>query len=99
MLKIFPLLKKNVLVHIHDIFFPYDYPLEWLKNGRFWNEQYFLFAFLQYNSKFKVHFCNSYSGYKFREKLYSIQQNTFEKVNNLVDGVYSGGSMWIKVHE
>jgi len=29
--KIFPLLNKNVLIHIHDIFFPYDYPLEWIK--------------------------------------------------------------------
>ena len=43
--KIFPLLNKNVLIHIHDIFFPYDYPLAWLKQGRFWNEQYFLYVF------------------------------------------------------
>ena len=55
--EIFPLLNKNVLIHIHDIFFPYDYPLDWLKEGRFWNEQYFLYVFLQYNSKFKINLC------------------------------------------
>ena len=51
---IFPILNKNVIIHIHDIFFPNDYPNEWLIQGRFWNEQYFLYIFLQYNSKFKM---------------------------------------------
>jgi len=95
--KIFPLLNKNVLIHIHDIFFPYDYPLEWLKEGRFWNEQYFLYVFLQYNSKFKIKFCNSYSQYKYYDELKIIQQNTYEK--SLGNGVFSGGSIWLNVEE
>lgn len=57
--KIFPILNTGVNIHIHDIFFPYEYP--WIKEGRFWNEQYFLYVFLQYNSKFIITFCNSYS--------------------------------------
>jgi len=97
--KIFPLLNKNVLIHIHDIFFPYDYPLEWLKQGRFWNEQYFLYVFLQFNTKFRIKFCNSYSGYKYHDELEIIQKNTYEKINKLYNGVFSGGSIWLIVDE
>jgi hypothetical protein len=35
-----PRLKPGVLIHIHDIFLPYDYPPEW--SDRFYNEQYLL---------------------------------------------------------
>ena len=97
--KIFPLLNKNVLVHIHDIFFPYDYPLDWLKEGRFWNEQYMLYVFLQYNTKFKIQFCNSYSEFKYSEELTKIQQNTYEIKNKLADRFFGGGSIWLLVSE
>ena len=33
-------------VHIHDIFFPFEYPKVWLEDGRAWNEVYLLHAFL-----------------------------------------------------
>ena len=100
--KIFPLLNKNVLIHIHDIFFPFDYPLSWLKEGRFWNEQYFLYVFLQYNTKFKIKFCNSYSYYKYKKKLQKIQKESYEVANKISDktsSVFSGGSMWLIVNE
>jgi hypothetical protein len=48
-------MQEGVLVHIHDIFFPFDYPLEWnLKHSFYWNEQYFLETFLQFNTRFHV---------------------------------------------
>ena len=97
--KIFPLINKNVLIHIHDIFFPYDYPLEWIKQGRFWNEQYFLYVFLQYNTKFSIKFCNSYSSYKYNNELKKIQATTYEKQNKICDSVFSGGSIWLNVDE
>jgi hypothetical protein len=54
-LEILPVLKKGVLIHIHDIFSPYEYPEEWiLKEVRFWNEQYLLEAFLSFNEEFKI---------------------------------------------
>lgn len=54
-LSIYPVLRAGVVVHIHDIFFPFDYPQEWnTKEYWFWNEQYFLETFLQFNSKFEV---------------------------------------------
>jgi hypothetical protein len=94
---IFPILNKNVIIHIHDIFFPNDYPNEWLIQGRFWNEQYFLYIFLQYNSKFKIQFCNSYSLFKYSEKLKEIQKNSYEIKNNITKDIFGGGSIWLQV--
>ncbi|QWV95063.1 class I SAM-dependent methyltransferase [Geomonas oryzisoli] len=54
-LEILPLLRPGVLVHIHDIFSPQDYPREWVVDEvKFWNEQYLLEAFLTMNREFRV---------------------------------------------
>jgi predicted O-methyltransferase YrrM len=54
-LEILPRLAIGVLVQIHDIFLPMEYPRGWLvKNKWFWNEQYLLQAFLAFNSAFRV---------------------------------------------
>jgi hypothetical protein len=39
-LEILPRLRPGVLVHIHDIFLPYDYPPDWIE--RYYTEQYLL---------------------------------------------------------
>ena len=52
---IIPHLQKGVYIHFHDIFFPFEYPKEWvLDMNRGWNEDYLLKAFLMYNSAFEV---------------------------------------------
>src|SRR5688572_372990 len=51
---ILPSLSPGVLIHFHDIFYPFEYPREWIYNKRAWNENYILRAFLQYNSAFKI---------------------------------------------
>lgn len=54
-LEILPILPLGVLVHVHDIFTPKDYLDEWIiDQGRFWNEQYLLEAFLLFNNKYQV---------------------------------------------
>ena len=54
-LEILPRLAKGVIIHIHDIFLPEEYPKGWLlDHHRFWNEQYILQALLSYNDCFKV---------------------------------------------
>jgi hypothetical protein len=56
-LEVLPILKPGVIVHIHDIGFPNEYPKAYFLNEKFrvaWNEQYLLQAFLINNSKFKV---------------------------------------------
>jgi hypothetical protein len=54
-LKIIPSLCSGVYIHVHDIFTPFDYPVEWTKNSvRFWNEQYLLEALLTCNDRLEV---------------------------------------------
>lgn len=54
-LEILPVLHSGVLIHIHDIYTPRDYPeVCILEDVRFWNEQYLLEAFLTLNSDFRV---------------------------------------------
>jgi hypothetical protein len=54
-LELLPLLAPGVLVHIHDIFTPRDYPAQWLVDEvRLWNEQYLVEAFLSFNRRFGV---------------------------------------------
>jgi predicted O-methyltransferase YrrM len=54
-LQILPRLNPGVLVHVHDIFLPSDYPrTAVLENLWFWSEQYLLQAFLSFNPEFEV---------------------------------------------
>lgn len=54
-LEILPCLKKGVIVHVHDIFSPEDYPDNWLIDEvKFWNEQYLLEAFLSCNREWRI---------------------------------------------
>jgi hypothetical protein len=46
-LDVLPELQPGVVVHIHDIFLPWDYPAEW--SPRFYSEQYLLAAWLLAN--------------------------------------------------
>lgn len=56
---ILPRLKSGVIIHFHDIFYPFEYPYEWIMKDRAWNEAYLLRAFLQFNSDFEVLYFNS----------------------------------------
>lgn len=54
-LEILPRLAPGVLVHIHDIYLPWDYPKKSVVDlYKFWSEQYLLQAFLTFNSAFEV---------------------------------------------
>jgi hypothetical protein len=58
--EVLPYLQPGVFVHFHDVFYPFDYPSEWLIEGRYWNESYFLRAFLSWNDEWQVRFFNTY---------------------------------------
>ena len=61
LLEILPQLAVGVVVHLHDIFMPAEYPKNWvLKKKRFWSEQYLLQAFLAFNKDFEVLWGSSY---------------------------------------
>ena len=58
--RVLPLLAPGVVIHIHDIFYPFEYPEAWVvQDNRSWNEAYLLRAFLQYNPQFRVLFFNN----------------------------------------
>jgi hypothetical protein len=57
---IVPRLKPGVVVHIHDIYWPFEYPLDWLKQGICWNEAFLVKAFLQFNESFRIVLFNDY---------------------------------------
>jgi predicted O-methyltransferase YrrM len=60
-LEILPRLNKGVLIHVHDIFLPADYPKAWLFDSNlFFNEQYLLQALLAFNNNFEVLWAGSY---------------------------------------
>ena len=84
---ILPALAKGVYVHFHDIFFPFEYPPEWLREGRAWNEAYLLRTFLQYNSGFEVVLMNTYMHRHHRR---FFEQNMPLTLNN------TGGSIWLR---
>jgi hypothetical protein len=52
--EVLPLLPSGVHIHIHDIFYPFEYPKPWVLQGRAWNEAYIIRAFLEYNTVFRI---------------------------------------------
>lgn len=56
-LEILPRLAPGVIIHIHDINLPYEYPKAYATSEtfrQFWTEQYLLQSFLAFNSEFEV---------------------------------------------
>ena len=97
-LEVLPRLKPGVIVHVHDIFFPFDYRRDWVKEElRFWTEQYLLQAFLAFNSEFEVLMANRYLAHKYAEdfkaafpSLEKLKANSKESIS------WGGGSFWMR---
>lgn len=85
--EVLPRLSSGVHVHFHDIFFPFEYPKEWLLEGRAWNEAYILKAFLQYNQAFSPVLMNTYMT-EFHESFF--RENMPLCLKN------TGASIWLK---
>ena len=88
--EILPRLRKGVIIHVHDIYLPDEYPREWvIDENRSWNEQYVLRALLMYSTTFKVIFGSWYAFRKFPELVSAAL--------NLPDGsAFGGGSIWLR---
>lgn len=56
--EILPRLASGVLIHIHDINYPFEWPPHMV--DRAWNEPYLLRAFLMYNTAFQIVGFNAY---------------------------------------
>jgi hypothetical protein len=57
---VFPRLQAGVHIQIHDIYWPFEYPIGWLKERRGYNEAYFFRAFLMDNPKYRIRLMNSW---------------------------------------
>ena len=89
-LEILPVLKPGVLVHIHDIFTPRDYPSEWIVDKHcMWNEQYLLEAFLSFNKEFRVLGAVNFLKHNHRKELEAKCPNTAKMPDD------EPGSFWL----
>ncbi len=87
--EVLPRLQPGVIVHIHDIFLPHEYPREWvIADNRSWNEQYVVRALLMYSNAFSVLFGCSYAFHRFPEKV--IAALAHPKGHG-----FGGGSLWL----
>jgi hypothetical protein len=94
-LELLPKLKKGVIVHIHDIYLPYDYPQ--FMCDRFYSEQYGLAMYLLANpAKFGT-ICPNY--YIFEDKELSGLISPVWDHENLRGVERHGGSFWIRINE
>ena len=89
MFEVLPRLQPGVLVHIHDIFLPDEYSKRWvIDEGRNWNEQYVVRAFLQYNEAFEVVWASYYMCTRHAPETAAIFPR-FPKYGG-------GGSLWLR---
>ena len=87
-LEVLPQLRPGVLVHFHDIYLPYDYPLNRLiENHQFWNEQYLLEAYLGGGGRGKVVFANHLMVRQYPEEI----KRAFPRALG-----WWGGSFWFR---
>ncbi|WP_158579870.1 class I SAM-dependent methyltransferase [Geodermatophilus marinus] len=68
-LEVLPRLPAGVLVHVHDIPWPFEYWKHWVAQGRYWNEAYLLRALLTDNPRFRVLWFSAYLMSEHREVL------------------------------
>jgi hypothetical protein len=89
-LRILPRLPAGVVVHIHDICLPYEYPKNWSEDVLcYWNEQYVLAALLANSAKFEI-----------LVGVYFVQRKDYTALRPFVPeipGVFpGGGSLWMR---
>jgi hypothetical protein len=69
-LRLLPAVPPGVLVHLHDIFTPRDYPRAWLVDeARLWTEQYLFEAFMTFNRRFRIVGALNYLAHRHPERL------------------------------
>lgn len=86
--EILPKLQSGVLIHFHDIFYPFSYPENWVLEGIAYNEAYILRALLTNNNAYEIIFWNDFMAGKYGERMI---ENGLPK-----DMLGGGSSLWIR---
>jgi hypothetical protein len=85
-LQVLPRLAPGVVVHVHDIFLPDEYPQSWvLGEGRSWNEQYLLQALLVDSHGYRILFGS-----------HCASLWLADAVESSFGGRFGGGSLWLE---
>jgi predicted O-methyltransferase YrrM len=79
-------LNSGVIIHFHDIFYPFEYPKEWVMDGKNWNEAYLLRAFLSYNNEFEI--------LHFSQYVHEHHKDAFKRMPLAYKN--KGGNLWIR---
>lgn len=88
--ELLPRISPGVVVHLHDIFWPADYPEAWIfDRGQTWNEQYLLQTFLMFNNEFEVLLANAALVAERTEEMRTL-------FGGLSESLSGGGSVWIR---
>jgi SAM-dependent methyltransferase/predicted O-methyltransferase YrrM len=87
--EVIPRVRPGVLVHIHDVFIPGDYPEQWVFEGWGWNESYAIRAFLSFNSAFAIEWGTQFMLYRHLAELHAA----FPGLSRYTP---SGASLWIR---
>lgn len=93
--EVLPVLNEGVYVHFHDVFYPFEYPKEWVYQGRAWNEAYMLRAFLQYNNEFEIVLFNSFLE-KFHRDFFAHHMPLCTKYSRYSMMPTSAQSIWLR---
>lgn len=89
-LEVLPRLNPGVVIHTHDIWFPYEVSKGFIvEQSKFFTEQYLLQAFLINNKDFKVLWGTYFMTKGFPKKISSVFRSSG-------GGKYAGGSFWIQ---
>ncbi len=88
--EVLPSLATGVMIHFHDIYYPFEYPKEWVFKGIAWNEAYLVRGFLQYNKAFRIDVFNSFATQFLTEH---IDRSILNVDLYLMD---PGSSLWIR---
>jgi len=94
-LEVLPKLRKGVIVHIHDVYLPYDYPQ--FMCDRFYSEQYGLAMYLLANPKKYDVLLPNYFIYEDKQ-LSSLISQIWDHPN-LSNIERHGGSFWFRINE
>jgi len=84
---VLPRLAPGVFIHFHDVMWPFEYPEDWVFEGRAWNEAYVLRAFLQYNRDFEIAYFTSFMGHCHADRLEARMPLCLEN---------TGVSLWLR---
>jgi len=87
--EVIPRLAPGVLVHIHDVFLPGEYPENWVMEGWGWNETYLVQSFLAFNAAFDIVWGSQYM-------LSAHLDEVVAAFPGIADDPWHGGALWIE---